>query len=45
MIATDLSKQQALDANPKALQQTNFTGNLASEGNADTKMFFINEKA
>ena len=45
MIATDLSKQQALDANPKALQQINFTGNLASEGNADTKMFFINEKA
>ena len=45
MIATDLSKQQALDANPKALQQINFTGNLASERNADTKMFFINEKA
>ena len=45
MIATDLNKQQALDANPKALQQINFTGNLASEGNADTKMFFINEKA
>ena len=45
MIATDLSKQQALGANPKALQRINFTGNLASKGNADTKMFFINEKA
>ena len=25
MIAVDLSKQQALDANPKAIQQINFT--------------------
>ena len=28
MIATDLSKQQALNAYPKAIQQTKFTGNL-----------------
>ena len=28
MIATDLSKQQALDADPKAIQQIHFTGNL-----------------
>ena len=28
MIAKDLSKQQALDADPKAIQQTNFTRNL-----------------
>ena len=28
MIATDLSKQQALDADPKAIQQINFTGNV-----------------
>ena len=28
MIAIDLSKQQALDADPKAIQQNNFTGNL-----------------
>ena len=28
MIAVDLSKQQALDADPKAIQQINFTGNL-----------------
>ena len=29
MIAIDLSKQQALDADPKAKQQINFIGNLA----------------
>ena len=28
MIATDLSKQQALDADPKAIQQINFPRNL-----------------
>ena len=28
MIAIDLSKQKALDADPKAMQQINFTGNL-----------------
>ena len=28
MIATDLSKQQALDADPKAIQKINFTRNL-----------------
>ena len=31
MIAVDLSKQQALDADPKAIQQTNFTANLEHE--------------
>ena len=31
MIAKDLSKQQALDADPKAIQQTNFTGNLEKQ--------------
>ena len=41
MIAIDLSKQQALDANPKAIQQIHFTGNL--EENAT--MFFIIEEA
>ena len=29
MIAVTLSKQQALDDDPKAIQQINFTGNLA----------------
>ena len=28
MIVVDLSKQQALDADPKAIQQSNFTANL-----------------
>ena len=41
MIAIDLSKQQALDADPKAIQQINFTVNLNTEGN--TKFYFILE--
>ena len=45
MIAIDLSKQQALDADPKAMQQINFTGNLAPEENVNSKMFFIIEEA
>ena len=28
LIAIDLSKQQKLDSDPKAMQQTNFNGNL-----------------
>ena len=43
MIAVDLSKQQALDADPKAIQQINFTANLDRAGN--TTMFFIIEEA
>ena len=43
MIAIDLSKQQALDADPRAIQQINFTANLDRAGNAT--MFFIIEKA
>ena len=39
----DLSKQQALDADPRAIQQINFTANLDREGN--TTMFFIMEEA
>ena len=31
MIAADLIKQQALDADPKAIQQINFTANLDME--------------
>ena len=31
MIAVDLSKQQALDADPKAIQKINFTANLSRE--------------
>ena len=43
MIAKDLSKQQALDANPRAIQQISFTANLDRAGN--TTMFFIIEEA
>ena len=39
MIAIDLSKQQALDADPKAIQQINFTANLDRAG--DTRIYFI----
>ena len=43
MITIDLSKQQALDADRRAIQQINFTENLDRNGN--TTMFFITEKA
>ena len=44
MIAIDLSKKQALDADPKLIQQINFTWNLAREENANATMFFIIEE-
>ena len=43
MIVVDLSKQQALDADPKTIQQINFTANLDSAGN--TRIYFILEEA
>ena len=43
MIAVDLSKQQALDADPKAIQQNNFTANLERAWN--TRFYFILEGA
>ena len=39
MIAIDLSKQHALDDDPKAIQQINFTANLDRGGN--TRIYFI----
>ena len=42
-IATDLSKQQALDADPRVIQQINFTENLDRAGN--TRIYFILEEA
>ena len=41
MIAIDLSKQQPLDADPKSIQQINFTRNLAQQ----VTIFFIIEEA
>ena len=43
MIAVDLSKQKALYADPKAIQQINFTANLDRPGN--TRVYFILEEA
>ena len=43
MIAIDLRKQQALDADPKAMQQINFTANLDRARN--TRFCFILEEA
>ena len=42
MIVVDLSKQQALDADPKAIQQINFTAYLDRAGN--TRIYFILEE-
>ena len=42
-IAIDLSKQQALDADLKAIQQINFTENL--DPVANTTIFFVTEEA
>ena len=43
MIVVDLSKQKALDADPKAIQQINFIANLERDGN--TRFYFILEEA
>ena len=43
MIAIDLNKQQALDADPEAIQQINFKANLDRAGN--TRIYFILEEA
>ena len=43
MITIDLSKPQALDADPRAIQQINFTANLDRAGN--TRFYFILEEA
>ena len=42
-VAIDLSKQQKLDADPKVIQQINFTRNLDRAQGAT--MFFIIEEA
>ena len=43
MIKIDWSKQQALDGDPKAIQQINFTANLDRAEN--TRCYFILEEA
>ena len=43
MIVVDLSKQQVIDADPKAIQHSNFTRNLDTAGN--TRICFILQEA
>ena len=43
MIAVDLSRQQALDADPRAIQQINFTANLDRPG--ETRVYFLLEES
>ena len=43
LIAIDLSKRQALDADPRAIQKINFKANLDRAGNKT--VFFIIEQA
>ena len=43
MIPVDVSKQQALDADPRAVQQINFTANIDRDGN--TRIYFILEES
>ena len=43
MIAINLSKQQALDADPSAIQQINFAANLDRANNS--RVFFILKEA
>ena len=43
MIAIDLSRQQALDADPRAIQQINFTTSL--DRASDTRVYFILEES
>ena len=41
MIAIELSKKQALDADPKAVQQISFTGNLNLGENVNVNTIFF----
>ena len=44
MIAIALSKQQALDVDPRAIQQINFTANLDRPGNTTIFSFLKRQK-
>ena len=41
MIATDFSKQHALDADPKAIHQMNIIGNLEEESTIKLFQFYF----
>ena len=40
MLAIDLSKEQALDADPRAIQQINFTANFVIEEAKEAVLYF-----
>ena len=44
MIAVDLSKKHALDADPKAIQQINFTANLDRDDRATISFIIEQDK-
>ena len=44
MTAVDLSKQQAVDADRKAIQQINFTANLDRTGNTRESFSFLKKQ-
>ena len=44
MIPIDLSKQQALDVDPKTMQRINFTANLHRSGNTTNFLIIEEEK-
>ena len=44
MIAIDLSKQEALDADPRTFQQINFTANLDRDGNTTMSLLLKKQK-
>ena len=44
MIVIDLSKQKALDADTKAIQQINFTGNLDQAGEIEAFQLLKKQK-
>ena len=44
IITTDVSKQEALDADPRKIQQINFTANLDSAGNTTISLLLSTKK-
>ena len=44
MTPINLSKQEALNVDPKAIQQINFTGNLPQHGDENVTIFLVTEK-
>ena len=45
LIAVDLSKQKSLDADPRAIQQIVFQGNVGRKNNTKIRLYTILEKS